>query len=680
MNRSLGILLSFALLALPLRAAEYHVNQAHAEASDSQSGTPEKPWKTLARAAAVEPGDTVWIHAGVYRETLAPAKSGTAEKPIAYRAAPGGRVTLNGSDRLEGWARCTADELKGNPHADKIFRVELPYVPETLYEGTRELALARTPDTGWWAITQGLSLTEFTDAVHLVQDDPRAWDGWLVCIREDAGGALLKIPPAAFDPRAHKLTLAEPYSKYREKIDEKRDRYFMANHITALDGPGQYVLQKQGAGSRLFVWPSAPDARGLPVVDVPRRAAVVNLTERSFVILDGLELAFGSAQGVETDRDAAHEGLVVWNCWIHHNAGYGIRLRSSRNALFESNVIQHNSHGIVLYKSHGGNIARNDIGFNRVDGIVAAGNIRALRIARNFVHDHVRMGHPDNIQFWDDVSGVTIDSNVLWNGGQTIMSSGLKDSAVTNNLLVGSHAVALILNKSERMTVRHNTIVATGLSPTDIGSREVAFEGNLVAPLQSFPLYGVAEGASFACDYNLLWTLPGDRRCLAIVGKDWTATTLEALRAKGLEAHGVHAAPRFRGAPAYYVVTHYGRVAECTASKLITLGKLDGRIKPGDTVELNFDGVAREVTGAGEDWLEFKPPLPEAPSDSLSIAHWGANKDIRWDLGLAEDSPARKAGPGGKDIGCDLDLAAFRRGDFDQDGARDLPDWNVEGR
>ena len=53
----------------------------------------------------VEPGDTVFIHAGVYRESVTVDKSGTPERPIRFVAAAGEHVTITGADELAQWQR-----------------------------------------------------------------------------------------------------------------------------------------------------------------------------------------------------------------------------------------------------------------------------------------------------------------------------------------------------------------------------------------------------------------------------------------------------------------------------------------------------------------------------------------------------------------------------------------------
>ena len=57
----------------------------------------------LARQALAEPGDTVYLRAGTYRETVVPAHSGTAAAPITYAAYGNEVVTIDGADLLSGW-------------------------------------------------------------------------------------------------------------------------------------------------------------------------------------------------------------------------------------------------------------------------------------------------------------------------------------------------------------------------------------------------------------------------------------------------------------------------------------------------------------------------------------------------------------------------------------------------
>lgn len=67
-------------LALFASAAEMHVAVT---GNDSNPGTAGKPLRTIQAAAQkAQPGDTITVHAGTYRETVIPAASGQPDKPI----------------------------------------------------------------------------------------------------------------------------------------------------------------------------------------------------------------------------------------------------------------------------------------------------------------------------------------------------------------------------------------------------------------------------------------------------------------------------------------------------------------------------------------------------------------------------------------------------------------------
>src|SRR5581483_10186307 len=55
-------------------------------------------------AAHDQPGDTVLVHAGEYREWVQPRRGGlSATRRITYQAAPGEHVVVKGSERVTGW-------------------------------------------------------------------------------------------------------------------------------------------------------------------------------------------------------------------------------------------------------------------------------------------------------------------------------------------------------------------------------------------------------------------------------------------------------------------------------------------------------------------------------------------------------------------------------------------------
>ena len=63
---------------------------------DTNNGTFDYPWQTLEKAAhAASAGDTIWIKAGTYNETLSPINSGNKDAPITFKNMPSETVVID---------------------------------------------------------------------------------------------------------------------------------------------------------------------------------------------------------------------------------------------------------------------------------------------------------------------------------------------------------------------------------------------------------------------------------------------------------------------------------------------------------------------------------------------------------------------------------------------------------
>ncbi|MDO8541663.1 MAG: right-handed parallel beta-helix repeat-containing protein [Opitutaceae bacterium] len=112
MKSSPSLVLLFAFLfPAALSAREYHVSPAGKPAND---GSAASPFPTISAAAkVVQPGDTITVHEGVYRERVTPPRGGESDaKRITYQAAPGETVVIKGSEVARGWTRFTGDVWK----------------------------------------------------------------------------------------------------------------------------------------------------------------------------------------------------------------------------------------------------------------------------------------------------------------------------------------------------------------------------------------------------------------------------------------------------------------------------------------------------------------------------------------------------------------------------------------
>jgi hypothetical protein len=125
----LVLIVLFVATHTALHAAELHVATG---GNDTNPGTKSAPLRTIQHAADLaKPGDTVTVHAGVYREYIDPPRGGDSEaRRIVYRAASGEKVEIKGSEAVKSWVQVQGDVWKAalpnsffgafNPYIDLI--------------------------------------------------------------------------------------------------------------------------------------------------------------------------------------------------------------------------------------------------------------------------------------------------------------------------------------------------------------------------------------------------------------------------------------------------------------------------------------------------------------------------------------------------------------------------------
>ena len=133
MNKGVERLFMVGLPAVLLSCA--HAVEIHVATTgvDANAGTAVAPLRTIQRAADLaQPGDTITVHAGTYRERVNPPRGGEFDAMrIVYQAAPGEKVELKGSEVVRNWEQVKADVWKVtlpnaffghfNPYSDLIY-------------------------------------------------------------------------------------------------------------------------------------------------------------------------------------------------------------------------------------------------------------------------------------------------------------------------------------------------------------------------------------------------------------------------------------------------------------------------------------------------------------------------------------------------------------------------------
>lgn len=296
-----------------------------------ETGAPDKPWKTLAKAAAsLEPGDVCVIRSGDYRETLKPARSGAAGQPIVYKAAPGATVRINGCDGVPENQKWDKD-----PNNSKIWvtSLTLPLLDgDQVFEGQSMLIEARWPNVGEtvgtdrWLLEAALatapkgtdvSSTRFTLPVS-------GYDQ-----RSTTGGAQILNPTGAriwVTPYPHQgwcnytakvtgyhggskvvtcdLSQAIPAAWEKCKASGGDNRYYLSGLLGFLDSQKEYFYDR--TSRKLYVYRASETAPSSGSLQYKVRPVGIDLRGRSHIRLEGLNL-FGC--GVLSD--AASSQIVM---------------------------------------------------------------------------------------------------------------------------------------------------------------------------------------------------------------------------------------------------------------------------------------------------------------------------------------------------------------------------------
>lgn len=125
------------------------VDQRHPQASDTNPGTQQLPFKTISRAAELlQPGERVVVASGIYREWVCPLRGGLdAEHLISYEAAPGAQVVIKGSEILTEKLQESRPWIPdpGTPAKPGAAPIRMVRLPRHLFPGYNPFAVCNYP-------------------------------------------------------------------------------------------------------------------------------------------------------------------------------------------------------------------------------------------------------------------------------------------------------------------------------------------------------------------------------------------------------------------------------------------------------------------------------------------------------------------------------------------------------
>jgi hypothetical protein len=680
------LVLAAASAGLPRAwATEWVVDQTHRGASDQNTGTAQAPFKTISKGvSAARPGDTVLVKAGIYRETVEVKTSGTREKRITVKAAPGERVVVSGAEEVNGWRKCSREEVRGNPNWQNIFCAEIDWAPSALFVEEKLQRLARWPrERKTMFFAQGGDQLRLVDAENLTQP-AGTWEGATLTVRNDRTTNSDTGIIARYDPEKHEL-IADKERRY--VLEPGKDQYCIENAAAAISAPGDYAVDTRATPHRVYLWPPREgDPNALRIEASRRKTFLITWgPDVAYVTFDGLEAAYGDASGIGSYARGCHD-IEILNCLTHDHKGMGIEWSRLTNGVVRHCIsFRNRSQGIGIYQeSRDCLIEENEVFGNYEDGIVVGWYSDNIRLVRNYVHDQWAERHPDGFQTFCDVRNLLLDSNLFFNTGQAWQANNTRDVRIVNTMWVGTHHNGLSLSPRVETAGRqfypctdlefnNNTIAFIGAGVTITLHDTLRVFNSVIAPGKPGGVLGGT--AAYPTDYNLLWA--GGENAATFGNR--TRSFAQYQESTGQDRHSRYADPRFRNAPVLY---RHGDKApwldasrnENTRSKLYLKSLAPGEFAAGDHVEVNWDRVVRTVKEAGPGFIVIDPPLDERPPyEDFVVANWKKSTHFALDLRLADDSPGRGMGEGGKDVGSNIDIQAYMRGDLNGDGRRDLP-------
>jgi len=328
-----------------LTAAEIHVR---ADAPTGGDGSAASPFARLSEAAKrLQPGDRCLVHAGVYRETLRLARSGTAEQPIIIDAAGDGAVVLSGCDPVTGWQR-REDGVWAAPVA-----MTMDWQQQVFVDG-RMLWLARWPDAPQGALLdfptatlakgskRGLLVApelppgDLTGAQVWVSSYKR-WYCWTAPVEKRHGDRLL---------------VSDTTDAAGKHVPKEGGRFVIIGAASLFDAPWEWWHDGTSLLLRLN------EDHGTPgTVAVKRRRVAIDLTGRSHIRVAGLGI---HAATIVTDAASKHcefdriQARYVSHSWLAHQeyasqrADTGIELKGVGHRLRDSTIAFSCGNGVVV--------------------------------------------------------------------------------------------------------------------------------------------------------------------------------------------------------------------------------------------------------------------------------------------------------------------------------------------
>lgn len=446
MIRILLYILIVTLYISEIIAQTYYVD--FESGSDSSDGlTTSTAWKhapgdenatDIPAAVVLGSGAIVMFKGGIaYHSTITMKHGGSPGSCITYKGDGWGteKAIIDGTDVLEtDWTACqSAEEIFENPNWQNIhytaYTGEISPFNQIFENGDRAY-IAQTPnmtDPFWddrineyFTILNGnITRTSLIDDIFLTQSTSNYWNGAYIQIWVRPN--IISIQKVnAFDPASRTIYFDSLSSS---AIYGDRDQYYsMVNHVSAIDRPGEYVIDENN--KEIYYWPygNINDC----ILSVSKRNYGIAINGCSNICIEGFKI-----QGNTSDGAAR----AIWN-----NRTWG---ESAQNIIIKNNEI-------TYIRTRDGR-----------KGAITLSNVDGAIIENNNIHDCQR-----NSGILIGAKNVTIRNNRINKiGYKGIWAMGSEQLQILNNTILeceGTHGNPISIFTTTNSLTANNFLQSTG--------------------------------------------------------------------------------------------------------------------------------------------------------------------------------------------------------------------------
>ena len=394
--RLVSMVIILAILAAGLPAARPVAAESSAgtsyyvspDGSNNNPGTLAAPFITIQKCADIaQPGDTCWLRAGTYRETVTLPRSGTNGAPITFAAYNGEAAVISGADPITGW---TAHDTSGGRAIYKTnmpwtlsVRTEIPIIDNQIFVDGKMMPIARWPNIPVEKVTrlktsdkaQADTATDLSQYSVTYQDSDLAvlpaglFDGGK--INFGPGGNLVQTTCDVTSQTASQVSLTcntDPATNTRVNLTSgtytqpsNGNFYYLWGKLAALDAPGEWFWE----ANTLYLW--GPDSANpsTHTVEARHRRYAFDLGINTYIVLDGLQLFASTVKYYDRNRYTTLQNMDIrypWHLdWLppFYGSVSALEVRGADN-LIRNSYLAHTS-GAMIMLGGANNHAENNV-------------------------------------------------------------------------------------------------------------------------------------------------------------------------------------------------------------------------------------------------------------------------------------------------------------------------------